>query len=82
MAGSEASRQYDHRGLGQRQARIAEQRVRVTIQLVDMSTGYHLWAHRYDQALHDVFILQDAITQRIVTSVSEVLASLAQDKVE
>ena len=63
-------------------ARIAEQRVRVTIQLVDMINGYHLWADRYDHELRDVFILQDAITQRIVTSVSDVLASLTKDKAE
>jgi TolB-like protein len=62
--------------------RIAEQRVRITIQLIDRTTGYHLWADRYDHDLHDVFIWQDAITQRIVTAVSEVLASLASDKAE
>jgi TolB-like protein len=62
--------------------RIAEQRVRVTLQLVDMSTGYHLWADRYDHDLREVFILQDEITQRIVAAVSDVLASLAPDKAE
>jgi len=77
-----ADRVPDTRYTLQGSARIADQRVRVTIQLVDMSTGYHLWADRYDHELRDDFILQDAITQRIVTSVSDVLASLAQDKAD
>jgi adenylate cyclase len=70
-----ADRVPDTRYTLQGSARIADQRVRVTIQLVDMSTGYHLWADRYDHELRDDFSLQDAITQRIVTSVSEVLES-------
>jgi TolB-like protein len=77
-----ADRVPDTRYALQGSARIADQRVRVTIQLVDMSTGYHLWADRYDHELRDDFILQDTITQRIVTSVSDILASRAQDKSE
>lgn len=45
-----------------------EQRVRVVVQLVDATTGYHLWAERYDQPLKDIFALQDEIVQKIVTA--------------
>jgi adenylate cyclase len=46
----------------------AEQRVRITTQLIEAATGYHLWSERYDRPLHDLFILQDEIVQQIVTT--------------
>jgi adenylate cyclase len=44
----------------------AGSRVRITAQLVDASTGYHIWAERYDREDRDIFALQDEVTQRIV----------------
>ncbi len=41
-------------------------RVRITAQLIDGSTGGHLWAERYDRDLVDIFALQDEISQAIV----------------
>ncbi len=41
-------------------------RVRITTQLVDATSGQHLWAERYDRDLEDVFALQDEITHKIV----------------
>jgi TolB-like protein/class 3 adenylate cyclase len=49
--------------------RKAGQQVRVTAQLIDASTGYHLWADRYDRTLTDIFSLQDELTREIVTAV-------------
>src|SRR5438128_514190 len=46
--------------------RKADNRVRITAQLVDTTTGYHLWAERYDRDLTDVFALQDEVSQKIV----------------
>ena len=46
--------------------RKAGQRVRVTGQLIDGSTGGHLWADRFDRDLTDIFAIQDEITQTIV----------------
>ena len=46
--------------------RKAGQRVRVTGQLIDGSSGGHLWADRYDRDLTDIFAIQDEITQSIV----------------
>jgi len=45
------------------------QQVRVTAQLIDASTGHHLWADRYDHTLTDIFALQDELTRKIVTAV-------------
>jgi len=44
-------------------------RIRVTAQLVDVLTGHHLWAERYDRDLKDIFALQDEITKSVVTAV-------------
>ena len=46
--------------------RKAGQRVRVTGQLIDGSTGGHLWAERYDRDLTDIFAVQDEIAKAIV----------------
>ncbi|HEV8716503.1 MAG TPA: tetratricopeptide repeat protein [Candidatus Binatia bacterium] len=46
----------------------ADQRVRITTQLIDATTGYHLWSEQYDRPLQDIFALQDEIVQKIVTT--------------
>ncbi len=46
--------------------RKAGQRVRVNAQLIDGTSGGHLWADRYDRDLTDIFAIQDEITQAIV----------------
>ncbi len=40
--------------------------MRITAQLIDASTGNHIWADRYDGDLTDVFELQDEITRKVV----------------
>ncbi len=46
--------------------RQSGQRLRVTAQLVDVGTGYHLWSDRFDRELQDVFAVQDEISRAIV----------------
>jgi adenylate cyclase len=46
--------------------RKAGQRVRITAQLIDGTTGSHVWAERYDRDLNDIFALQDEISEAIV----------------
>src|ERR1700730_12039743 len=48
--------------------RKADDNVRITAQLVDASSGDHLWAEHYDRPLRDIFSLQDEIVRRIVTT--------------
>ena len=48
--------------------RKAGNRVRITAQLVDATTGHHLWAERYDRDLQDIFAVQDEVTQQIVVA--------------
>jgi len=47
--------------------RKAIDRGRITAQLVDATTGGHLWTERYDRQLEDIFALQDEVTQEIVS---------------
>jgi TolB-like protein len=46
--------------------RKAGNRLRITGQLIEVETGAHLWADKFDGALEDVFDLQDQITERVV----------------
>lgn len=41
-------------------------RVRINAQLIDGSTGEHVWAERYDRDLQDIFAIQDEISEAIV----------------
>jgi adenylate cyclase len=59
--------------------RKAGDRVRISAQLIDASTGHHLWAERFDRALEDVFAVQDEVTQRIVAALA-VEVSAAEEK--
>ena len=45
----------------------AGDRVRITAQLIDATTGDHLWAEQFDRDLQDIFAIQDEITRMIVT---------------
>jgi adenylate cyclase len=45
--------------------RRGRDRVRITAQLMDASTGSHLWAERYDRSLDDVFAIQDELVRTI-----------------
>ena len=45
--------------------RKAGDRVRITAQLIDASTGAHLWADRFDGSLEDVFELQDKVASSV-----------------
>jgi TolB-like protein/tetratricopeptide (TPR) repeat protein len=40
-------------------------RVRITAQLIDAETGYHLWSQTYDRELKDIFAIQDEIARAI-----------------
>jgi adenylate cyclase len=49
--------------------RKAGNRVRITGQLIDTTTGAHLWADRFDGALDDIFALQDQIAANVVGTI-------------
>lgn len=43
-----------------------DERMRVTVQLIDTREGCHLWSRRFDRSVRDVFAIQDEIAQAIV----------------
>jgi TolB-like protein/Flp pilus assembly protein TadD len=51
--------------------RRSGEKVRITAQLIDAMTGYHLWAERYDRDLKEIFALQDEIALKILKTVHE-----------
>jgi len=50
--------------------RKAGNRVRIAGQLIDASTGVHLWADRFEGGLEDIFDLQDQVTSSVVGAVA------------
>jgi len=50
--------------------RKSANRVRISGQLIDASTGGHIWADRLDCALEDIFDLQDQVTATVVAAIS------------
>jgi tetratricopeptide (TPR) repeat protein len=49
--------------------RKAGNRVRITGQLIDATTGAHIWTDRYDGALDDIFELQDQVASNVVGAI-------------
>jgi adenylate cyclase len=64
----DVSREMGVRYVLEGSVRKANDQLRITAQLIDGTTGGHLWSERYDRPLKDVFAVQDEIVQRIVTT--------------
>src|SRR5262249_11705084 len=60
--------------------RRASDRVRITAQLIEASTGNHLWAERYDRDLRDIFSLQDEVARSIAATVSGRVEAAGRDR--
>ena len=58
--------------------RKAENRVRINAQLIDATTGGHLWAERYDRHYTDIFELQDEVIDKIVSALTVNLTGAEQ----
>jgi adenylate cyclase len=59
--------------------RCVRDRVRITAQLLDSTSGAHLWAERYDREIGDIFALQDEIALSVVGAIEP---SLRQTEIE
>ena len=60
--------------------RKAANRVRITGQLVEASTGVHLWADRFEGKLEDLFDLQDQVTSSVVGAIAPRLGQAEIDR--
>jgi adenylate cyclase len=61
-----ASHELGVRYILQGSVRRSGAKVRITSQLIDVETGDHLWAERFDRTMTDIFELQDEITRNVV----------------
>ena len=48
--------------------RKSGERLRVTVQLIEVASGYHRWSHRFDGHFEDVFAMQDEIAESVARS--------------
>lgn len=62
--------------------RKAANRIRITAQLVEASSGKHIWAERYDRQLEDIFSVQDELVRIIVTTVGGQIEASDQHRAE
>jgi tetratricopeptide (TPR) repeat protein len=60
--------------------RRAGNKVRIIGQLIDSTTGAHLWADRFDGAMEDVFDLQDKVTENVIAAVAPKLEQAEIDR--
>jgi len=68
MAVTELGREFGVRYVLTGGVRKQGDRVRVNAELIEATSGRCLWAERYDRDLHDLFLIQDEITEEIVTA--------------
>jgi adenylate cyclase len=62
--------------------RKASTRIRVTAQLIEGTTGSHIWAERYDRELDDIFALQDEITETIVAAIGPEIDQVERERAQ
>ena len=60
--------------------RKAANRVRIAAQLVDATSGAHVWAERYDRDLADVFVVQAEIAEAVAAAISPAVASAERQR--
>jgi len=56
--------------------------VRINTQLVDASTGGHIWAERYDERIDNVFALQDRVAREVVAALKVKLTVADEESLE
>ena len=76
-----------HRKLGARYVvegslRKLGDRMRITAQLIDGTTGTHLWAERYDRDLKNIYTLQDDVVASIVSMVEGHASSSSASRIK
>lgn len=65
---AEVGRRLNVEHLLEGSVRRAGNRVRVTVQLIKVADGFHLWSDRYDREWTDIFAIQDEITHAIASA--------------
>lgn len=63
---AEIGRQLNVSSVVEGSVRMAGRRVRISVQLVNVADGYHLWSQTYDRTMDDIFAIQDDIASSVV----------------
>ncbi len=61
----EVGRRLNVKSIVEGSVQKAGNRLRITVQLVGVTDGYHLWSERYDRTMEDIFAVQDEISLAI-----------------
>jgi adenylate cyclase len=69
VTAQQVSRELGVRYILEGSIRRSRERVRITAQLIDATTGTHIWGNQYDGLVDDVFALQDEITSSVVGAI-------------
>jgi len=78
---SEVARDLGVRYVLEGSVRRAGERVRINAQLIDGTTGGHVWAERYDRDYADIFAVQDQVIREIAEALSVQLTESEQTQV-
>ena len=57
-------------------------RIRITAQLIDAQADHHLWSHKWDRNVDDIFEVQDEVSTLIAAQVSPTLGSHERERIE
>jgi len=55
--------------------RKSNDKIRITVQLIETQTGFHLWSETYDRTLDDALVIQDEIALKITSSLKLLLSA-------
>ena len=77
----DVARELGVRYVLQGSVRRAGERVRINAQLIDGTTGGHVWAERYERDYADIFAVQDQVIEEIVGALSVQLTEAEQTQV-
>jgi len=96
VAGRSSSFQFDRRNtdlkeIGERlgvstvlegSVRKQGQRLRVTVQLVNVEDGFHLWSEKYDRSADDIFAIQDEVASAVTEKLKVTLLEKEKAKIK
>ena len=79
---SEVAKELEVGSILEGSVRKAENRLRITVQLIESRTGDHLWAESYDRELKDVFAIQSDISKTVSEALKVKLLSNTREQLE
>jgi adenylate cyclase len=76
----QVSRELGVRYVVEGSVRRSGDQVRIAAQLIDATSGHHLWAERYDRTLRDIFALQDEIVDSVIGALEQTMGRAERER--